>query len=111
MLYGRVRPARSSIRQISSPALPGKPTRLRVVRHGTPPPAAVHRSRAEPDFGTRRQGDNGKISMSEDELRQLVRTQIDKFMAQQSDANQQDALRSKAEMRTNAVRDSGSDPE
>ena len=107
-----------------------------------PPPAAVHRPRAEPDFGTRRQaaagtrptadipteerirhlvtaalkaegriGDDGKISMSEDELRKLVRTQIDKFMARQSDADQQDTLRSKAEMRTTAARDSGSAPE
>ena len=112
------------------------------------PSAAVYRSRAEPDFGTRRQaaarhlaaagtkptadipteerirhlvtaalkaegriGDDGKISISEEELRHLVRTQIYKVIAQQTDADQQDTLRSKAEMRTTAARDSGSDPE
>ena len=115
----------------------------------TPPPAAVVKSRAEPDFGTRRQvaarhlaassgktakpempteerirhlvtaalqaegriGEDGKISMSEQELRKLVRTQIDKYMAQQSGADQQDTLHGQPEMRTNAARDSGNDPE
>jgi len=54
---------------------------------------------------------DGKISMSEPELRQLVRAQIDKFLAQQLTAGQQDALHSHPEMRTNAARDSGKDPE
>jgi hypothetical protein len=124
-----------------------------------PPPAAVYRSRSEPDFGTRRQvaarhlaaassgetptgerstGEtsaemvtevrirqlvtaalkaegridaDGRINLSEVELRQLVRTQIDTFMAQQLRADQQDTLHSPSEMRTNAARDSGNDPD
>ena len=124
-----------------------------------PPPAAVYRSRSEPDFGTMRQvaarhlaaaslgqtptgetstGEtsaemvtevrirqlvtaalkaegridaDGRINLSEVELRQLVRTQIDTFMAQQLRADQQDTLHSPSEMRTNAARDSGNDPD
>lgn len=114
----------------------------------SPPPAAVYRSRLEPDFGTRRQvaahhlakasagstaqdvpteerirhlvtaaleaegriGEDGKISISEAELRKLVRTQIDKVLAAQLGAGQQDTLHSHAEMRTKPARDSGSDP-
>lgn len=114
-----------------------------------PPPAAVYRSRSEPDFGTRRQAAarhlaaassgetsaemltkvrirqlvtaalkaegridaDGRINLSEVELRQLVRTQIDTFMAQQLRADQQDTLHSPSEMRTNAARDSGNDPD
>lgn len=54
---------------------------------------------------------DGKISMSEDELRKLVRTQIDTVLAQQLGAGQQDTLHSQPEMRTNAARKSDQDPE
>lgn len=55
--------------------------------------------------------EDGKISMSEEDLRQLVRRQIDTVMAEQLAAGQQDALHSHPEMRTNAARDSDKDPE
>ena len=113
----------------------------------TPPRAAVYRSRAEPDFGTRRQaaarhlaaatadngspevttedrirllvtasleaegriGADGKLAISEDELRQLVRAQIDDYLAQHMTADKQDALHSHPEMRTTSAREPDND--
>jgi len=109
-----------------------------------PPRAAVVRSRAEPDFGTRpsaastpytpgsteerirllvtasleaegRIGADGKIDVSEEELRKLVRAQINTFLAQNRTGDQhetgpdigQDGLRDAPEMRTTSARSSG----
>lgn len=54
---------------------------------------------------------DGKISMSEVELRQLVRRQIDSFMTQQLDASPQDSLHSQPEISTTGARNSLNDPE
>ena len=81
-----------------------------------PPAARVHRPRAEPDFGTGRRttsssayldnaeasiralvtatleqqgkiGPDGKLTVSEEEVRRLVREHIDQWMAQQMNAD------------------------
>ena len=81
-----------------------------------PPAARVHRSRTEPDFGTGRRttsssasldnaeasiralvtatleqqgqiGPDGKLTVSEEEVRRLVREHIDQWMAQQMNAD------------------------
>jgi len=100
-----------------------------------PPQAAVFRSRAEPDFGTRasaastphmpasteerirllvtasleaegRISADGKIDISEAELRQLVRAQLDTFLSKDMTAEGEDGLHSAPEMRTTAARKS-----
>lgn len=99
-----------------------------------PPQATVHRHRAEPDFGTQARqaarnpaleeagasiqalvtatlrdsgkiGPDGKLAVSEQELRHLVRQQIDKWAAQHMTAEDQGGLQNDAEMRRNAIRD------
>lgn len=99
-----------------------------------PPQATVLRQRAEPDFGTRRRqvpgdsaidkaeasiqalvtaslreqgkiGPDGKLAVSEDELRHLVRQQIDKWVSQHMTAPNQGGLQNVAEMRRNAIQD------
>lgn len=99
-----------------------------------PPPATVYRQRAEPDFGTRGRktagnpglddaeasiqalvtatlqesgkiGPDGKLAVSEEELRHLVRQQIDKWVAQHMTAQEQGGLQNDAEMRRNAIQD------
>ena len=99
-----------------------------------PPQATVHHHRTGPDFGTRdRQsvrnpaldeagasiqalvtetlrdsgkiGPDGKLAVSEEELRRLVRQQIDQWVAQHMTADDQGGLQNEAEMRRNAIRD------
>lgn len=98
-----------------------------------PPQATVYRQRTEPDFETRGRksagrptldeaeasiqalvtaslqengkiGPDGKLAVNEEELRRLVRLQIDKWVAQHMTAQDQGGLRNDAEMRRNAVR-------
>ena len=98
-----------------------------------PPEAIVHRKRVEPDFETRpstqgpkpivddaetsiqalvvatlkeagKIGPDGKLAISEAELRLLVRGQIDKWVAEHMTAPDQGGLRNDAEMRKNAIR-------
>ena len=99
-----------------------------------PPQATVYRERTEPDFGTLGKkavknpmldeaeasiqalvtaslresgkiGPDGKLAVSEEELRRLVRQQIDRWVAQHMTAQDQGGLQNDAEMRRNANRD------
>ena len=101
-----------------------------------PPQATVLRQRSAPDFGAQaprraaknpalddaeasiqalvtaslrergKIGPDGKLAVSEDELRRLVRDQIDRWVAQHMNAPDQGGLQNDAEMRRNANRDS-----
>lgn len=99
-----------------------------------PPQATILRQRAEPDFGMRRQrtvknsvvdeaeagiqalvtaslkeqgkiGPDGKLAVSEEELRLLVRQHIDKWVSQHMTAPDRGGLQNDDEMRKNAIRD------
>ena len=88
-------------------ARPATPDDLRQEPQGPGPTFELEEAetgiRALMKQALREQGkvdDEGRITVSEDELRSMVRAHIDQWLAQQSDASAEDPLRGASDLRT-----------